>query len=78
MVLLPLFWDQYDNAQRIDETGFGKRLPTYEHEPQELRAAIEALLADGALAARLGRVSSRLAAAPGTEKAADLLEQLAG
>ena len=22
-VLLPLFWDQYDNAQRLDELGFG-------------------------------------------------------
>ena len=78
MVLLPLFWDQYDNAQRIDETGFGKRLATYEHEPEQLRAAIGALLADEALAARLGKLSSRLAAAPGTEKAADLLERLAG
>ena len=27
MVLLPLFWDQYDNAQRLDELGFGVRLP---------------------------------------------------
>ena len=25
-VILPLFWDQYDNAQRLHETGFGIRL----------------------------------------------------
>ena len=39
MVVLPLFWDQYDNAQRIDETGFGTRLDTYAHEPRGADAA---------------------------------------
>ena len=34
MIGLPLFWDQYDNAQRLDETGFGVRLPTYDWEPR--------------------------------------------
>ena len=29
MIVLPLFWDQVDNAQRVDETGFGRRLSTY-------------------------------------------------
>jgi UDP:flavonoid glycosyltransferase YjiC (YdhE family) len=77
MVVLPLFWDQYDNAQRIDETGFGVRLPTYAHEPEELRAAIDRLLADRALATHLDAVSRRLRAAPGTERAADLIERLA-
>ena len=36
MIVLPLFWDQYDNAQRVEEIGFGVRLPTYEFEPEEL------------------------------------------
>ena len=76
MVVLPLFWDQYDNAQRIDETGFGVRLATYAHEPSELRAAIERLLDDRALAAHLDAVSRRLRAEPGTERAADLIESL--
>ena len=30
MVVLPLFWDQVDNAQRVDETGFGRRFPAYD------------------------------------------------
>ena len=78
MVVLPLFWDQYDNAQRIDETGFGHRLSTYGHEPAELIAAIDALLADEALARRLQEVSARLQAARGTERAAELIAAAAG
>jgi MGT family glycosyltransferase len=78
MVVLPLFWDQYDNAQRIDETGFGARLDTYTHAPAELHAAIERLLGDGALRAHLEAVSARLRSAPGTERAADLIEKLGG
>lgn len=78
MVVLPLFWDQYDNAQRIDETGFGVRLDTYGHEPAQLRAGIDGLLADHALAARLGSVSARLRSLNGTERAADLIASVAG
>jgi MGT family glycosyltransferase len=76
MVLLPVFWDQYDNAQRMQETGFGIRLDTYAHAPEELPAAVERLLADASLRERLDAVSTRLRAAPGTERAADLIEGL--
>ena len=76
MVLLPVFWDQYDNAQRMQETGFGIRLDTYGHAPEELPAAVERLLADAALRERLDALSRRLQAAPGTERAADLIEGL--
>jgi UDP:flavonoid glycosyltransferase YjiC (YdhE family) len=77
MVVLPLFWDQYDNAQRVDELGLGRRLPTYTCTGEELTGAIDGLLADGALAARLAAISARVQASPGTVKAADLVERLA-
>ena len=49
MVLLPLFWDQYDNAQRVHETGYGVRLSTYTFDDDELTGAVDRLLADEAL-----------------------------
>jgi len=76
MVVLPIFWDQHDNAQRIAETGFGARLDTYRHSGEELTGAIERLLGDEVLAARLAQTSERLQSAPGTEKAADLIERV--
>jgi UDP:flavonoid glycosyltransferase YjiC (YdhE family) len=80
MVVLPLFWDQYDNAQRMDELGFGKRLPTYAFEPEQLSGAIDGLLggsAAGDRRASAAAVASRLQASPGTEVAANLIERLA-
>jgi MGT family glycosyltransferase len=76
MAVLPIFWDQHDNAQRIDETGFGVRLPTYSFEKGDLSAAIDGLLADRDLGARLAAVSERLQAAAGNERAAELIEQV--
>jgi MGT family glycosyltransferase len=77
MIVLPLFWDQVDNAQRIDETGFGRRLPTYDFRDEELTDAIDELLADRQLKVRLDAVSARLKASPGTVRAADLIERVA-
>ena len=77
MIVLPLFWDQVDNAQRVDETGFGRRLATYDFRDEELTDAIDELLADGALENRLAAVSRRLRADPGTVRAADLIERVA-
>jgi MGT family glycosyltransferase len=76
MVVLPLFWDQYDNAQRVHETGFGRRLDTYGHGREELVDAIDELLADATLAERLSKVAARLQQAPGTARAADLIERV--
>ena len=77
MVALPLFWDQYDNAQRVAETGFGVRLATYSFEEDELQTAIDHLLADRGLAERMASIAAGAQASPGTERAADLIESLA-
>jgi len=76
MVVLPLFWDQYDNAQRMHELGLGRRLDTYGHDPAELLTAIESLLEDPLLPERLSGIACRLQGDPGTARAADLIEKL--
>jgi UDP:flavonoid glycosyltransferase YjiC (YdhE family) len=77
MIALPLFWDQYDNAQRVAETGYGIRLETYEFEDGELLGAIARLARDEALRGRMAAIASRVQAAPGTVTAAGLIEQVA-
>jgi MGT family glycosyltransferase len=76
MVVLPIFWDQHDNAQRVGETGYGVRLQTYGREAGELAAALERMLSDEQLRARCTAAGERLRRRPGTERAADLIEAL--
>ena len=76
MIALPLFWDQYDNAQRVDETGFGARLSTYGFEEGELLGAVDRLLGDRRLQARLAAIAGALQSDPGTGRAATLIEAI--
>jgi MGT family glycosyltransferase len=77
MIVLPLFWDQYDNAQRVQETGFGVRLDPYRFTDNELHAAIRRLLGDDTIRARLAAAGARIRSGDGVERAADLIEQAA-
>ena len=76
MVVLPIFWDQHDNAQRVHETGYGVRLPTYDRAGGELAAALGRALSDEQLRSRCAAAGERLRRQPGTERAADLIEGL--
>lgn len=76
MIVLPLFWDQYDNAQRVHETGFGLRLSTYTFDDAEMHSAIDRLLADTELRTRLDEIGRTIRGRAGTEVAADLIEQV--
>ena len=76
MIVLPIFWDQHDNAQRVHETSHGLRLPTYSFEEEDLSGAIDRLLADESIRRRMMAASARLKKRPGTERAADLIEEV--
>ncbi|MFD7811558.1 glycosyltransferase [Streptomyces sp. NPDC059785] len=77
MVLLPLFWDQYDNAQRMAELGFGIRLDTYRCSDGELAGAVQRLLADGGLRERVAEAGREIRRRDGVRRAADLIERAA-
>jgi MGT family glycosyltransferase len=76
MVVLPLFWDQYDNAQRVDELGFGVRLPTYAFADGELTGAVDRLLADTVLRERMAAIGADIRARDGLRTAAGIIEQV--
>jgi MGT family glycosyltransferase len=77
MIVLPLFWDQYDNAQRVHETGHGIRLDTYRFTDEDMTSALDALLGDDALLQRLAAESATIRERDGVRRAADLIEQVA-
>ncbi|HEY8437872.1 MAG TPA: nucleotide disphospho-sugar-binding domain-containing protein [Candidatus Limnocylindrales bacterium] len=74
IIVLPLFWDQYDNAQRVDETGFGVRLPTYSFERGDLTGAIDRVLANGELRTRLAGIGAEIRQRDGVAAAAGAIE----
>ena len=78
MVVLPLFWDQYDNAQRMHELGYGVRLATYAFSDDELIGAVDGLLADETLRSNLDALGDRIRDQKGTQRAADLIESVGG
>ena len=78
MIVLPIFWDQHDNARRVDECGYGVRLPTYTFTDDEMLGALSTVLADQPLRERVAAAGRRLRGRPGTEVAAGLIESVAG
>ena len=77
MIVLPLFWDQYDNAQRMHELGLGIRLDTYQFTDAQMHSALDRLLTDATLHRRLAAAAATIQAHDGLHQAARLIEQTA-
>lgn len=74
-IVLPLFWDQYDNAQRIHELDLGVRLDPYRVTEAEFHRSVEGLLTDTARRDRLDNQARRIRGREGVAEAAHLIEQ---
>lgn len=76
LIVLPLFWDQYENAQRIDELGLGVRLGTYTFTDDQLTGAVDRLLADTSLRGRLAQLGAAVRGRDGLRVGADVIERV--
>jgi MGT family glycosyltransferase len=75
-LIMPYVWDGHDNATRVQETGHGLKMHRADWTDDELGKALDTLLHDAAMAAKLRRTSETMKASPGPAKAADLLDRL--
>jgi MGT family glycosyltransferase len=75
-IIMPYVWDGHDNATRVQETGHGLKLERYTWTDAALASAIERVLTDGAMHARLQRTSAHMQSADGRHKASRLLDAL--
>lgn len=74
-IVCPLFGDQFDNAQRIQERGLGLRLDPYNCTKGQLLAAIESMLKKEDVRVRMKTISQRMRKPENRNKAVKLVSR---
>ena len=77
LVVVPTGWDKPANARRVVAAGVGVQLSPRDCPPAKLRDAVEDVLGDSRYRRNARRAADLLAAAPGPDGAAELIEALA-
>jgi UDP:flavonoid glycosyltransferase YjiC (YdhE family) len=75
LVIVPMQWDQLENAQRVVEAGAGVRLRAEHCTPERLRAAVTRVLEEPSFRHNARRLATALNRYEGPRRAAELLEQ---
>jgi MGT family glycosyltransferase len=73
-LIMPYVWDGHDNATRVQETGHGLKLHRTDWSDQDFAKALETLVRDPAMKARLETTSAHMRSQDGRAKAARLLD----
>jgi len=76
MVVVPLMWDQAENAQRVCEAGAGVQFSARQCSPRRMRKAVEIVLSDASYRKNGQRIADSLGQYGGPSQAAELLEQM--
>lgn len=76
MIVLPVFGDQTDNAQRIEDMGLGKRLPVFDCNEESLLKAIDEILSNKAMIERVQSVGKQMRARDTATKVSLILQKL--
>ncbi len=75
-LIMPYVWDGHDNATRVQETGHGLKMHRANWTDDEFAGALNTLMNDAAMHAKLAETSAHMQSHDGTTKAASLLNQL--
>ncbi|XP_054161727.1 NDP-glycosyltransferase YjiC-like [Oppia nitens] len=76
MIVFPLFFDQFDNAQRVEDKGYDIRLNPYECSEQQLLQSINKLLNDKQLIEKCNKIGLRIQNEKNNEKFVKLVENV--
>ncbi|XP_054161728.1 uncharacterized UDP-glucosyltransferase YojK-like [Oppia nitens] len=76
MIVFPLFADQFDNAQRVEDMGYGIRLNPYECSEQQLLQSIDKILNDKQLIEKCNKIGQRILNEKNNEKFVKLVENV--
>jgi MGT family glycosyltransferase len=77
LVIVPMAWDQPENAWRVAEAGAGMRLTPGQCTPEAIRTAVERVLREQSFRQNARRLAADFARYGGAPQAANLLEDLA-
>lgn len=76
-IIMPFVWDGHDNAQRIEDTGYGAQLHRYDWTDEAFASTVARLLSDEAMRQRLATLSAHMRQQDGRAKAAEILIEIA-